>query len=167
MTSGAKIDGLKFDLTSAEVVDRIESLIAHRRGRLQKVERELERVKRRPVSDFQEKIEEHLEETGAPRSFEGGPRPDAKGFKATVTHELKVTAEGHRQTIARLEFMRDHLVMDATFRLDWMELGYLFSDSRDHGSFPTCFGHEHDEFKEDGLDYFGPPQVARDEDEDD
>lgn len=164
MTSDVKIDGLKFDLTSTEVVEKIEALIAYRRGRLRTVERELERATRRPVAEFQERIDEHLEETGAPKAFEGGPRPDAKGFKDNVVHELKVTVEGHRRTITRLEFMRDHLVKDATFRLDWMELGFLFSDSRDHGSFPTCFGHEHDEFKEDGLDYFGPPRVASDED---
>lgn len=154
------IDGIRFEITSNEVREKIADLIAYRQRRLQAVEREIVRASKRPVEEFQERIDKHLEERGDAASYDGGPRPDPEGFKDSVLHHLRVAAAGHRATIERLEFMRDHVMNAQTFKVNWMELGHLFPDSRDHGHFPVCFGHQHDELDEDGLDYFGPPRVG-------
>ncbi len=153
------IDGLRLVVTPAEVAERIDLVIAHHKKRIKIIEAEIRKVSKRPVEDFQEHIDKHFEEHHGERGFEGGPRPDAKKFKRRVLHTLTLAAESRRQMIERLAFTRDRLVKDDTFRLDFVEVGYLFPDSRDHGGVP-CFGHIHDEHEEDGLDYFGPPSYG-------
>ena len=153
------IEGFSFDLTSAEVREKIEALIAHRNGRIVVIEREIALVTGRPLEDFQERIDRHLEEDHGQSSFESAPKPRAERFRDSVLRSLKLSVKGHKSAISRLEFMRDHLVKNETFRVDWVELGHLFPDSRDHG-LPICFGHDHDEDADDGLNYFGPPQTS-------
>lgn len=154
------IEGIKFELTSDEVVEKITALIADRTRRLKNCEAEFARAAKRPVSDFQDRIDKHIEERGGQQYGDDGPKPDAQGFKDSVVYQIRLAAAGHKATIARLEFMRDHVMKGQTFRIAWMELGHLFPDSRDHGHFPVCYGHQHDELDEDGLDYFGPPRVV-------
>lgn len=155
------IEGLQFEITTDEVKAKIEALIEYRKGRIVVIEREVKRAMTRSLDEFSEKIDQHMKEDHGQESFqvtpEGGHRPDAKRFRDSVVNRLEAAVLGHRSAITRLEFMRDHLVKNETFRLGWMELGHLFPDSRDHGGFPTCFGHDHDDYHEDGLDYFGPP----------
>ena len=150
------IEGFQFEVKSETTATRLDAMIAHHEKRLALIEAEVAKASARPVDVYQEHIDQHAEEHHG-RDFGGGdgPRPSAEKFKDHVVHALKLAASSRRNQIERLRFMREHLVPNETFRVGWVELGHLFQDSRDHGGYPTCFGHIHDEDDEDGLDYFG------------
>ena len=156
------IDGFKFDITSKEVAEKIDGLIKYREGRLAIIAKEIARAKTRPVSDFEEQIDKHLQEDHGQEPYSSTPKPDAERFRDSVVHGLSLAERGHRTMIERLRFMKEHLVKDETFRVSWMELGLLFPESRDHAHFPACFGHDHDDDDEDGLHYFGVPSLGDD-----
>jgi hypothetical protein len=159
------IEGFKFEVTSVEAAQKIDALIAHHQQRLKLIEAEIASVTRRPLEDFKRQIDEHFEEHHGEREFEGGPRPNPSKVRNNVLNTLRLAAESRRSMIERLSFARPRLVQNESFRVDWVELGHLFRDSRDHGGLATCFGHVHDEDEEDGLTYFGPTRRLADDEE--